>query len=200
MAGKGRQRMDLSGQRFGRLTPEDFFIKEYSSGIRKTIWNCMCDCGNSTQVTTSDLRSGHSQSCGCLKNEVTTKRNYKHGHSKGENPEYTSWQSAKDRCFNLNCPHYDNYGGRGISMSSEWVNNFENFYSDMGKRPEGMTLERLDVNGDYSPDNCIWADYFTQAQNRRMNSLNSTGKTGVSWVKVLINMKHILVLRVNMCV
>lgn len=183
--GRGRQRMDLTGQKFERLTPKDFYIKEYSSGIKKTMWNCVCDCGNETSVSTSDLRNGHTKSCGCFKNEITTKRNFKHGFAKEKGVEYASWQAAKTRCFNPNFPQYDDYGGRGISMTEHWAKSFENFFEDMGERPEGFSLERLDVNGDYSPENCIWADWYTQAQNRRMNSLNITGKTGVTWDKYL---------------
>lgn len=181
MSGRGRKRLDLTNQRFERLIAKDYFIKTYENGVRKTIWNCVCDCGNTSQVSTGDLKNGHSKSCGCLKDETTSKRNFKHGYAKIKPVEYVSWQAAKSRCFNTNFPQYDDYGGRGISMSLSWKDDFERFLSDMGQCPEGFTLERLDVNQGYSPENCIWADYYTQAQNRRMNSLNTSGKTGVSW-------------------
>lgn len=167
---------DLEGVVFGSLTA---IRLERGKGSSKTSWYCSCSCGNFTSVVPSELITGHVKSCGCYRSVILLDRNLKHGHH--GTPEYSSWQAAKTRCFNPNIGHYHNYGGRGITMCEEWVEDFGKFLEDMGERPSSdHTLERLDVDGNYCKDNCTWADRRTQAYNRRKSVLNTSGKTGVT--------------------
>lgn len=121
-----------------------------------------CECGTERIVGYDNLRRGRSISCGCLKRL--------HGHARGDNgrptPTYISWQAMRTRCSNPNCKDYLHYGGRGIRVDPRW-DTFANFLSDMGKRPPGQTLDRVDVNGNYSPTNYRWATSQEQAANKR---------------------------------
>lgn len=161
---------DLTGKRFGRLIAVSYQSKE--SGNRQRIfWKCQCDCGNSTNVDTSVLTRNIVKSCGCLRIEVTRKRSLKHGGSIGYkgNREYRAWSGAKSRCYNPNSHKYKNYGERGIKMCERWLNDFGNFFKDMGKCPDGLTLDRIDVNGDYEPNNCHWTTSMVQGRHRTDN-------------------------------
>lgn len=114
---------------------------------------------------------------------------YKHGHSSGTfSPEYHSWVSMKVRCYNKNRRSYKHYGAKGVTVCDRWVHSFENFYKDMGARPEGKTLDRIDVYGNYEPSNCRWADSVTQARNSRQTvsvRLNGVTKYLVEWCEYL---------------
>lgn len=135
------------------------------------IWLCRCDCGQEKEVAALLLKSGNSKSCGCLQKELVTARNktilVKHGRS--ISPEYVTWKSMRSRCFSASNPSYPDYGGRGIGIEARWAgkHGFENFFADMGLRPNGTSLDRIDVNGHYGPLNCRWATPAKQAQNRR---------------------------------
>lgn len=159
---------DLTGQRFGRWT---VLTREGSDKQKAATWLCRCDCGKEQIVRGYALRYGHTKSCGCLPSEQVAKRNWKHGGSRTK--LYRVWDGMKKRCINLNEPAYKNYGGRGISVCDEWVRSFESFRDwglSHGYR-DGLSIDRVNNDGDYCPENCRWADAKTQGNNRRSNRL-----------------------------
>ena len=156
---------DLTGQQFGRL----WVVQRQSKvGGGPVVWSCKCECGNVVAVIAANLRNGTTNSCGCLRKEVASKKLTTHGLTK--HPMYKLWSSMKTRCLNKNATNYSAYGGRGIGVCKRWMS-FENFLNDMGERPEGTTLDRIDVNGDYDPKNCRWATPQEQGANRRQTKL-----------------------------
>lgn len=155
----------LPQSRYGRLTV---------IGNAKGGWLCRCDCGTEKVVRAQCLKSGATQSCGCYQRDVR-QRPWKHGMT--YKPIYRLWVSMVDRCTRQNVPNYPLYGGRGIRVCERWMT-FENFYADMGDRPEGMSLDRIDSDGNYEPSNCRWATAKQQANNVRRNVLlTHNGKT-----------------------
>lgn len=163
--------IDLSGRRFGRLSVLCLHGKKpngyHANGtpLYKLTWLCQCDCGTTAVVNGKELRNGESRSCGCLKAEELGDRSRTHGMTRQR--EYRSWQAMKERCHNPSHWKYKDYGGRGIAVCNRWLNSFENFYEDMGKCPARFTLDRINIDGNYEPSNCRWADAVTQAKNRR---------------------------------
>lgn len=129
-------------------------------------WECLCDCGVVTLARLNNLRSKTAVSCGCIKKSGDHKRQ----HGMSGTPEYMAWHRMKRRCTDPLNPDFQDYGGRGIAVCDEWMKSFDSFFSHMGIRPsDGHSIERLNVNGNYEPKNCIWADDATQSRNKRNN-------------------------------
>lgn len=167
VAGQRKIRVNLSGKRFGRLIAISIHKVDAHGN---SSWLCKCDCGVETIVRMPNLRSGNTRSCGCLSREMP--RPHLVGvrtHGLCHSSEYTTWGCMLQRCLNPNHDSYEDYGGRGIEVCGQWKK-FENFYADMGPRPEGKTLDRFpNKNGNYEPGNCRWADGFEQMNNTRRN-------------------------------
>lgn len=169
------------GDRFGKLVVQDIGEPRINKDGRKTArWECLCDCGEKTLVITTNLNSGKTKSCGCLVSEVH--RKHGQGHPSHRTPEYRAYDNMKSRCYNPNATGYDDYGLLGIEVCDRWLESFENFYEDMGNRPhDSFMLDRIDVYGNYTPENCRWVDRSVSNYNRRKLEKNVSGRTGVYW-------------------
>ena len=194
---------DLTGRQYGRLTVlrqgEDYV---YKNGKKRTQWVCLCSCGNVVTVEQSNLIRGNSKSCGCLNTEKRIERSTTHGdrHSR----LYRIWTNMNTRCSNKNNKSYVWYGALGISVCEDWAKSYESFrdwamssgYTDS---PD-CTLDRIDPTGNYCPENCRWADYICQANNRK-NTLfytyNGETKSLAEWARVTGIKYHTLFARVN---
>lgn len=155
-----RKKLDITGQRFGRLTAL-YRLNNYHD--HHSYWLCVCDCGNLVEVYLGSLRKGASTSCGCLVKK----------HGKSYEPLYRRWLGIRNRCCNKSDEHYKDYGGLGIKVCDEWSNDFMNFYNwatNNGYK-SGLTIDRVDVNGNYEPNNCRWTTPKQQARNRRNNRM-----------------------------
>ena len=154
---------DMIGESFGRLT----VIARAFTGKPQAEWYCECECGETVIARGDHLRLGRISSCGCFRREhgrsvggITT-------HGESYSLAYSSWRAMLKRCTDESHISYKDYGGRGITVCDQWRASFENFFSDMGDRPEGTTLDRIDNDGNYQPGNCRWADAKTQRSNQR---------------------------------
>jgi hypothetical protein len=159
--------LDVCGQKFGRLLVVE---RLGSYNKRESYFKCICDCGNELNVKLGHLKSGNTKSCGCYKSEIRTKLNTTHGNAKSKNrsTEYVSYHAMISRCYNKNQRSYADYGGKGVIVCDRWLNSFENFLEDMGKKPNSnYTLERIRVNGIYEPNNCKWITRAEQSKNKR---------------------------------
>lgn len=158
--------IDLMGQKFYKLTVVEFMgRKNLHSWYR-----CRCDCGGEAITTSNNLRRGTTLSCGCEQRIRAGKSKFKHGQSGAKKTsEYNAWKGMKQRCYNINDKRYADWGGRGIKVCDRWLESFENFYTDMGKKPSPKhSLDRFpDTNGDYEPSNCRWGTDEQQRRNTR---------------------------------
>lgn len=157
--------IDLTGQKFGRLT----VICRTENVKGKAAWKCKCSCGNKLVVSSNNLRRHNTLSCGCYHKEQTSKASKKLGMSRTH--IYYIWTAMKQRCFNPKCKSYKNYGGRGIKVCDEWLNDFQAFYDYVSQLPhfeeKGYTLDRINNDGNYEPDNVKWSTKLEQRHNQR---------------------------------
>lgn len=176
---------DLTGMAFGKLKVDGYSHSVKYTKHSKVFWDCTCECGNRTKVSTSHLTSGHTKSCGCSNVEAIRQVNYKHGMSKTR--FYEIWLNMVRRCTDENNAAYTNYGGRGITICQEWLS-FDAFYDDMFSSYTGeTTLDRINNNKGYSPDNCKWSTRQEQNNNRRSNryiEMNGETHTLAEWCKI----------------
>ena len=172
---------DLRGKRFGKLVAVIPIGKNNSGHY---VWKCDCDCGNITTVSSTDLLQGLTQSCGCIQHDMLINRNKNilSKHHLTNHPLYSRWSGMRKRCFNQNSSDYSNYGARGISVCDEWNNTdngFQNFYEWAINNgwSHNLTLDRIDCNGNYSPQNCRWVTNLQQQRNKRNTiKINYMGK------------------------
>ncbi len=178
--------VDLTGQKFGRLT-----VIKRAKNIKggRIRWLCQCVCNEYIIVIGNNLQRNHTRSCGCLWRDSITK------HNLCDSRTYHTWENMIQRCTNFNCKNYENYGGRGIKVCKKWWK-FEGFLQDMGERPPGLTLDRIDNDGDYCKENCRWATYAIQRRNRndiRWITINNKTMCLKDWCNVRkLNYKTII--------
>ena len=186
---------DLTGNKYGLLT----VVGLSDTNTRKTYWVCQCDCGNMKTVRSDSLLCGAIKSCGCLKkaqDSVNLTKN--HSHKMSGTRIYLEWQGMKGRCYNPHDPRYDRWGGRGISVCDEWRDSFESFYEwamAHGYSDE-LTIDRIDNDGNYTPDNCRWASQKQQSRNRSTNiniTIGNSTRTLTEWCEIFqVDYKNVL--------
>ena len=183
---------DLTGQRFGRLIVLSLAPRRVtSSGATRTMWNVRCDCGGEKAVEAASLRSANTRSCGCLEIENRSTSNTVHGAARqGRNtPEYKAWLQMRQRCYQPTAVRYARYGGRGIKVCDRWRNDFAAFLADIGAKPSPKhSVDRIDSNADYTPENCRWATAKEQARNKsttKFLTLNGETRCMVEWAERL---------------
>lgn len=170
------ERIDLTGCTFGFLTVVSRSDRPETISNTRAQWLCVCKCGNTLRVKGASLRHGPTKSCGCRRIEMIRRLKVKHGQA-GRTREYASWSSMLTRCRNQRSTKYPEYGGRGISVCERW-HDFRLFFQDMGTRPEGTSLDRINVNGNYEASNCRWATPAEQSSNRRKTARLDQFSTG----------------------
>lgn len=188
---------EFIGKRFGRLTVislNEEKIKEEKRKNNKTriYYNCLCDCGNTTIAEKGKLKNGNTKSCGCLHHDVVSKMLTTHGDSRnGKNKRlYSIYKNMKNRCYNKNGQDYNYYGGKGVIICDEWMNDYINFknWSLSNGYSDNLTIDRINVNGNYEPSNCRWVDMKTQMNNTTQNHMityNGEIKTMIEWSEIL---------------
>lgn len=164
--------IDLTGKRFGRLSVTSF--AHANPPRRQAYWNALCDCGERVVVHGSRLRLGHTKSCGCRVRDAGAERLFVHGEY--GSAEYRTWRGMLNRCHNTREPGFANYGGRGIVVCHRWRDSFKNFLADMGRKPSTRhSIDRIDNDGNYEPDNCRWATAKEQSRNQSTNRFLTYG-------------------------
>ena len=180
----------MIGQKFNRLTVvcrADNYITP--SGAKERRWLCECDCGNTTVVTTAHLKSGHTKSCGCFAMEMRIQNGLREKHGLTRTRIHGIWTQMKTRCYNPNDEHFPNYGGRGITVCAEWLNDVKAFHewAMANGYADYLTIDRIDTNGNYCPENCRWASKKEQTRNRRNTrflTFNDETKTLKEWSEI----------------
>lgn len=175
--------IDIKGQRFGRLVA----VEKSPNKRGRTAWKCVCDCGNEIIVTTTDLRRGHTRSCGCIHSERMHGNKMRETHGDTHTSLYKTWSAMKQRTSNPKTINYELYGGKGVGVCEKWLK-YENFkaWATENGYEEGLTLDRIDGNGDYCPENCRWVDWETQQNNRcnnRLITFNGKTQTMSQWAR-----------------
>lgn len=178
--------IDLTGKKYHRLTVIGFAFTRK----KHRYWSCRCKCGEEVIVDGGNLKSGHTQSCGCWNQEMTIKRNISNTkHGSCDSSEYQTWGAMKSRCLNPNDQAYADYGGRGITVCTEWVESFETFLDDMGPKPKQTCgIGRIDNNLGYEPNNCRWETWIQQNNNMRSNifyEFNGQYLTLAQWSRIV---------------
>ena len=177
---------DLTGKKFGKLE----VIGVHDTGSRKTYYVCQCDCGNVKVVRADALISGATKSCGCIKKEQDkTNLTANHSHKMSGTRIYETWQDMKRRCYNKQNARYDRYGGRGITVCDEWLNNFQSFYdwAISNGYSDDLTIDRIDNDGNYEPSNCRWSTAKEQCNNRGSNiniTIGNATKSLMRWCEI----------------
>lgn len=183
------------GQRFTRLLVVDVADPYISpKGVKSNRWKCLCDCGNFIDLRSCALTTQNNRSCGCLLDESRKRGNPIHG-CKGH-PLWEIYYAMVRRCSNEKDSNFPQYGGRGISVCDEWIQpapvGFEKFIEDMGERPDNSNLDRIDPDKGYSKDNCRWVDKALSSFNTRKKVSNTSGRTGVNWIKRLSKWRAVI--------
>lgn len=187
MNNQGCNRLKLAGKRFGRAT----VIKQAGrTKASKVLWECRCKCGKVFITVASQLKSGHTKSCGCFKNENTSRIKTTHGHAAKKTRTYTVWKNMNVRCLCPSQEAYKDYGLRGIKVCKRWrfgtKNAFANFLADMGEAKKGLTIDRINNDGSYTKSNCRWVTPSENCNNKRNNrrfTMNGKTKTITQWAR-----------------
>ena len=169
--------LDMTGQRHGRLT----ILRRDPERSPRARWITRCDCGTEKSIDGVKIRAGEIASCGCLNRELKSQRGrarVRHGLS--GSPTWVTWAGMKARCTNPNAVGYEYYGARGVKVCQRWMDSFEAFVADMGLRPPGLTIDRIDGSKDYEPGNCRWATPLEQVRNRSTSFLATIGEETLS--------------------
>ena len=190
--------IDLSGKVFGRLVVVSrSYSQRTPNGSLKTYWQCICDCGAVVRVRAEALRNKGTRSCGCLARELSSVKHSTHRQSKS--PTYNTWRAMIERCNSKGNTHYRYYGGRGITVCEDWLK-YENFLRDMGSRPDGLSIERINNDLGYSKENCKWATAVDQSRNTTRSVLIEWGgvvRNRCDWARIIGITSEALAVRIR---